>query len=44
MSKTSPKQKLECLDGWIWQLQRERNKKGHTKKQRNARSKFQYRY
>jgi len=44
MSKTSNKQKLECLGGWIWQLQREKNNKGNTKKQRDAKPKFQRRY
>ncbi len=44
MSKTSNNAKRDALEAWMGQLQRENNKKGNTKQQRNARSKFQYRH
>lgn len=44
MSKTSNNAKRDALEAWMGQLQRETNQKGNTKQQRNAKSKFQYRY
>jgi len=44
MSKISIHNKLQCLEAWVAFMQRGKNTKGNTKKQRNAKPKFQRRH